>query len=62
MHRGFAFYNLNEGVDNHVTCLVESEHVKGLNVMLMLPYGILWSEASPEHFLEVDYETQRIVH
>ena len=25
VHRALAFYNLNEGIDNHVTCLARSQ-------------------------------------
>ena len=25
VHRALAFYNLNEGIDNHVTCLAKSQ-------------------------------------
>lgn len=60
MHRALEFYKLHEGIDNHASCLADSQHIPGLKVMLMFPYGIHWSEAKPEDFLEVDYTTHRI--
>ena len=36
-----------------MTCRISSEYMNGVDVMLMLPFGIHWSEAVPDDFLDL---------
>ena len=53
-HRAIAFYGLNEGVNNHMTAKATSRYDETKEIILMLPFGIQWSEAKPDDFLEID--------
>ena len=53
-HRALAFYNLNEGVNNHMTSKAISRYDDSKEIILMLPFGIQWSDARPDDFLEID--------
>lgn len=53
-HRALAFYNLNEGVNNHMTSKAISRYDDSKEIILMLPFGIRWSDARPDDFLEID--------
>ena len=72
-HRGLAHYGLNEGVNNHISVItkvslsddiveikafVQSQFDPEKEIMLMLPFGVLWSEAIPEVMIEVDYNNK----
>lgn len=50
-HRLAAHFGLNEGIDNHLTCLVpdRSGH------FLLAPFGLLWSEVRASDFMELDF-------
>lgn len=43
-------WNLNEGIDNHLTLMVPG------NRFLVIAYGLLWSEVTPENLLLLDVE------
>jgi len=60
-HRALEFYGLNEGIDNHVTTKSKSEYVKDLDVILMIQFGVYWSEVNIDHVLEIDPSTYCIV-
>ena len=44
---------LNEGIDNHLTCVVPSEDVENPN-FLVIPYGLMWSEVKASDLLLMD--------
>lgn len=52
-YRAAHYYGLNEGCDNHFSI---NFTVNGIDSMLTLPHGILWSTAQPEDFILVDLE------
>ncbi|XP_013793002.1 adducin-related protein C1289.14-like, partial [Limulus polyphemus] len=45
-YRGLEAYNMNEGVCNHLTALAPASSDNG-EVMLVIPYGLHWSEVTP---------------
>ena len=53
-HRALASYNLNEGVNNHMTSKAISRFDETKEIILMLPFGKQWSDARPDDFLEID--------
>ena len=44
---------LNEGIDNHLTCVVPSEDAENPN-FLVIPYGLHWSEVRASDLLLMD--------
>ena len=52
-YRAAHYYGLNEGTDNHFSLFLS---VDGIDSMLTLPHGILWSTAKPEDFILVDLD------
>ena len=44
----FYRYNMHEGVDNHLTLKAPSLKVGGLPIMLTAPYGVYWTEITPQ--------------
>ena len=74
-HRALAFYgwawlnwrdewrinSLNEGVNNHITTRCQSKYDPKRRIILMLPFGTLWSEARPDDMLEIDPLKKTIV-
>lgn len=56
-HRALASYNLNEGVNNHMTSKAISRFDESKEIILMLPFGKQWSDARPDDFLEIDSGT-----
>jgi len=62
VHRAFEYYGLNEGIDNSASCIAKSLFSwMEKEIILMYPYGKLWSEAVPEDFIEVDVESGAMV-
>lgn len=39
---------MHEGVDNHLTLKAPSLKVGGLPIMLTAPYGVYWTEITPQ--------------
>jgi ribulose-5-phosphate 4-epimerase/fuculose-1-phosphate aldolase len=50
-HRLAAHFGLNEGIDNHLTCLVPNRPER----FLLAPFGLLWSEVRAGDFMELDF-------
>jgi ribulose-5-phosphate 4-epimerase/fuculose-1-phosphate aldolase len=50
-HRLAARFGLNEGIDNHLTCLVPGRPGR----FLLAPFGLLWSEVRAGDFMELDF-------
>src|SRR5579872_4103581 len=50
-HRLAAQFGLNEGIDNHLTCLVPGRPGR----FLLAPFGLLWSEVRAGDFMELDF-------
>lgn len=44
-------YGLNEGICNHLTALAPSRDFEGKEVMLVIPYGLHWSEVTPSNLV-----------
>ena len=61
-HRALASYNLNEGVNNHMTSKAISRFDETKEIILMLPFGKQWSDARPDDFLEIDSGTVSDLH
>ncbi len=47
-YRGFEKYNMHEGVCNHLTVMAPAADGSG-EIMLLIPYGMHWSEVSTRH-------------
>ena len=50
-YRGLEKLNLNEGVCNHLTLVAPAANGNG-EVMLVIPYGLHWSEVSVSYHLK----------
>ena len=45
-YRGMEYYNLHEGVDNHITALAPAADNSGRELMLLVPEGLHWSQVN----------------
>ncbi|MBS0579837.1 MAG: aldolase [Proteobacteria bacterium] len=50
-HRLAAHFGLNEGIDNHLTCLVPGRPGR----FLLAPFGLMWAEVRASDFMELDF-------
>jgi ribulose-5-phosphate 4-epimerase/fuculose-1-phosphate aldolase len=50
-YRLAAHFGLNEGIDNHLTCLVPGHTDR----FLLAPFGLHWSEVKASDFMSVDF-------
>ena len=48
--RGFHYYGMSEGVCTHLTMMAPAMNGDG-EVMLMIPYGLHWSQVNRRHFI-----------
>ncbi|KAL9979598.1 hypothetical protein ACROYT_G017279 [Oculina patagonica] len=57
--RGLHWYGLSEGVCTHLTMMAPAMSGEG-EVMLMIPYGLHWSQATPSSLLGVNDQLQLV--
>ncbi|EDO43435.1 predicted protein, partial [Nematostella vectensis] len=58
-YRGFEMMNMHEGVCNHLSMMAPGKHGTG-RVMLMIPYGLHWSEVTASCLIGVNESGQII--
>ncbi|XP_077978074.1 putative aldolase class 2 protein RP493 [Glandiceps talaboti] len=61
VYRSFQYYNLSEGVCNHLTAKAPRRDGCGQQVMLVIPYGLHWKEVTASTLIGVDMETGEVV-
>ncbi|XP_022082318.1 adducin-related protein C1289.14-like [Acanthaster planci] len=59
-YRGMDYYGLGEGICNHLSLRAPARSGKG-EVMLLVPYGIHWSQMTASSLIGIDMETQEVV-
>ncbi|XP_072180841.1 putative aldolase class 2 protein PA3430 [Diadema setosum] len=59
-YRALDFYDLSEGVCNHLTLRAPSR-VRDEDVMLVIPYGLHWKEVTASRLLGVDFFTGELI-
>ncbi|KAG1682312.1 putative aldolase class 2 protein [Nymphon striatum] len=52
-YRSFDYFNLNEGICNHLSALAPAKSGNG-TVMFLVPYGLHWSEVTPSKLVGVN--------
>ncbi|XP_038068474.1 putative aldolase class 2 protein CC_1201 [Patiria miniata] len=59
-YRGLEYYGLAEGICNHLSLRAPARNGKG-DVMLLVPYGIHWSQMTASSLIGIDMQTEEVV-
>ncbi|XP_071785432.1 putative aldolase class 2 protein CC_1201 [Asterias amurensis] len=59
-YRGFDYYGMGEGVCNHLTLMAPARNGQG-KVMLLIPYGLHWSQVTAKSLIGVDIHSTKLV-
>lgn len=57
-YRTLDAYGLNEGICNHLTALAPSRNGDNSEIMLVIPYGLLWSEVTPSNLVGLNVKNE----